>query len=67
MFPKIINNKNFFKKTTTHKKKPPLTPQNKHQQSKLHFTHHIKLPHTINLTNIFLPITSTLISHPPPN
>ena len=33
MFPKIMNDENFFKKAAAHGEEPPLTPQNEHQRS----------------------------------
>ncbi|WP_407906276.1 hypothetical protein, partial [Escherichia coli] len=30
MFPKIMNDENFFKKAAAHGEEPPLTPQNEH-------------------------------------
>lgn len=35
MFPKIMNDENFFKKAAAHGEEPPLTPQNEHQRSGL--------------------------------
>ncbi len=35
MFPKIMNDENFFKKAAAHGQEPPLTPQNEHQRSGL--------------------------------
>ena len=66
MFPKIMNDENFFKKAAAHGEEPPLTPQNEHQRSGLRFARRVRLPRAVGLAGMFLPIASTLVSHPPP-
>lgn len=64
MFPKIMNDENFFKKAAAHGEEPPLTPQNEHQRSGLRFARRVRLPRAVGLAGMFLPIASTLVSHP---
>ena len=66
MFPKIMNDENFFKKAAAHGEEPPLTPQNEHQRSGLRFARRVRLPRAVGLAGMFLPIASTLVSHPSP-
>ncbi|HBE3090485.1 TPA: diguanylate cyclase AdrA [Escherichia coli] len=66
MFPKIMNDENFFKKAAAHGEEPPLTPQNEHQRFGLRFARRVRLPRAVGLAGMFLPIASTLVSHPSP-
>ena len=61
-----MNDENFFKKAAAHGEEPPLTPQNEHQRSGLRFARRVRLPRAVGLAGMFLPIASTLVSHPPP-
>ncbi|MBY7352058.1 diguanylate cyclase AdrA [Escherichia ruysiae] len=65
MFPKIMNDENFFKKAAAYGEEPSLTPQNEHQRSGLRFARRVRLPRMVGLAGMFLPIASTLVSHPP--
>ena len=49
MFPKIMNDENFFKKAAAHGEEPPLTPQNEHQRSGLRFARRVRLPRAVGL------------------
>ena len=55
MFPKIMNDENFFKKAAAHGEEPPLTPQNEHQRSGLRFARRVRLPRAVGLAGMFLP------------
>ena len=61
-----MNDENFFRKAAAHGEEPPLTPQNEHQRSGLRFARRVRLPRAVGLAGMFLPIASTLVSHPPP-
>ncbi len=62
-----MNDENFFKKAAAHGEEPPLkSPQNEHQRSGLRFARRVRLPRAVGLAGMFLPIASTLVSHPPP-
>ncbi len=54
MFPKIMNDENFFKKAAAHGEEPPLTPQNEHQRSGLRFARRVRLPRAVGLAGMFL-------------
>ncbi|EFA6136763.1 diguanylate cyclase, partial [Escherichia coli] len=52
MFPKIMNDENFFKKAAAHGEEPPLTPQNEHQRSGLRFARRVRLPRAVGLAGM---------------
>ncbi len=60
-----MNDEN-FSKAAAHGEEPPLTPQNEHQRSGCALPVASDYPARLALAGMFLPIASTLVSHPSP-
>lgn len=67
MFPKIMNDENFYNKAAAKKSElPPLSPENEQQRSGLRFARRVRLPRAVGLAGMFFPIAAALVAHPPP-
>ncbi|HAB2448814.1 TPA_asm: diguanylate cyclase AdrA, partial [Salmonella enterica subsp. diarizonae] len=63
MFPKIMNDENFYRKAVEQAVAPPASPD-EHQRSGLRFARRIRLPRAVGLGGMFLPVAAVLVSQP---
>ncbi|VDZ80553.1 adrA protein [Salmonella bongori] len=63
MFPKIMNDENFYRKAVERAVAPPAS-QNEQQRSGLRFARRIRLPRAVGLGGMFLPVAAVLVSQP---
>ncbi|ECO2986719.1 TPA: diguanylate cyclase AdrA [Salmonella enterica subsp. enterica serovar Salford] len=63
MFPKIMNDENFYRKAVEQAVAPPDPPDDR-QRSGLRFARRIRLPRAVGLGGMFLPVAAVLVSQP---
>lgn len=63
MFPKIMNDENFYRKAVEQAVAPPDSPDDR-QRSGLRFARRIRLPRAVGLGGMFLPVAAVLVTQP---
>lgn len=63
MFPKIMNDENFYRKAVEQAVAPPDPPDDR-QRSGLRFARRIRLPRAVGLGGMFLPVAAVLVTQP---
>ncbi|MBL5921563.1 diguanylate cyclase AdrA [Lelliottia amnigena] len=66
MFPKIMNDENFYNKGVTREEWQQDLSQDDHHRSGIRFARRVRLPRMLGLAAMFFPIAGAMVAHAPP-